>query len=304
MYEEHFHLTTSPFNLGPDPKFLFLTDAVREALAVLSYGVTARKGFIQLTGEVGTGKTTLLNTFLRWLEERSAATAFIFNPHLEPDEFLELMLAHFGLERDWTTKSEMMLQFNRWLLERYRANQLAVVFVDEAQQLPAETLEELRLLTNLETPTHKLLQIILCGQPELETLLARSSLSQVRQRITLRCRTVPFTAEQTKEYITQRLRTAGAPDSEIFEPEAINLIQVCSGGIARIINTLCEQSMIEAYCDEAQTISATVVEKIGREMGLSVRPKGAEIRSVFPQHLGAEVGTGTVLGVHAVERKI
>lgn len=286
MYEKHFNLTTSPFNAGPDPRFVYLTDALQEAMAVLAYGVTARKGFVQLTGEVGTGKTTLLNMFLQSLQKRGASTAFIFNPHLNPDDFLDLILADFGMERKSTSKSQALLLFNQKLLELYREDKLAVVLVDEAQQLSPEVLEELRLLTNLETPAHKLLQIVLCGQPELETLLDRPSLSQMRQRISLRCRTAPLTALQTAAYIAQRLRIAGAGEREIFSAESVAAVHRYAGGIPRLVNSICEQSLIEAYCDGAPRISTEIVEKIARDLGLATLTKtNSEVRPIRVSHV-------------------
>lgn len=269
MFEEHFHLVTPPFNMGPDPEFIFLTEEVRESLAVLSYGITARKGFIQLIGDAGTGKTTLLNVVLRWLRDRDAFAAFISNPHVTPGEFLDLIWTSFGLERGSLTKSQMLVAFNQWLRDRYTANQLAVVFVDEAQQLSAEVLEELRLLMNLETPRHKLLQIVLSGQTELEALLERPALRQLRQRITLRCRTAPFTREEAAEYIRHRLRVAGGCETELFTAGSIERIHSYSAGIARLINAICDQSMIEAFCDGEQTIDSDTIERVAREMGLS-----------------------------------
>jgi general secretion pathway protein A len=266
MYEEHFGLKMSPFALGPDPQFIFLTDKVREALAILSYGASARKGFIQLVGDVGTGKTTLLNIFLDWLRERGDSAAFICNPHVKPDEFLDLMWADLGIDRNVPLKSQMLLRFNQWLLERYDSGRLAVLVVDEAQQLSPEVLEELRLLTNLETPNHRLLQIILSGQPELETVLENPALRQLRQRITLRCRTTPFTQAQTCAYIQHRLRVAGAAERLIFSPSALASVHFYSKGIARIINVLCEQAMIDAFCDSSDRVTANIVTKVARDV--------------------------------------
>ncbi len=271
MYEEYFHLKASPFSLGPDPDSVYITETITEALAMLAYGVNRQTGFILLTGDVGTGKTTILNIFMRWLRGQGAATGFIFNPHLKPDDFLDLVLSDFGLARGEQSKSQWMAQFNRWLLERYHENSRVVLLVDEAQQLSEEVLEELRLLTNLETPMHKLLQIVLCGQPELNDLLSRPSLRQLRQRIGLRCRTAPFTAEQTSEYISQRLRSAGARDSSLFDPEAVRLIHQYAGGIPRVINALCDQLLIEAYCDGRPSVCIDIVRKVAieRELGPS-----------------------------------
>lgn len=271
MYEKHFNLAAPPFNVSPDPRFLYSTGTVKEALSVMAYGVNARKGFVLLTGDVGTGKTTILNIFLEWLRRRNAATAFIFNPHLEPDEFLKAMMADFGVDCSSKEKSRVLIELNRWLLERHAAGQIAVLVIDEAQQLSAEVLEELRLLTNLETPTQKLLQIVLSGQPELNDILARPSLRQLRQRITLRCKTEAFSAEQTAAYIAQRLQVAGAGTSEIFEPEAVASIHEISGGIARVINLLCEQSLIDAYCDGNRKIGRKTVECVAQEFDLNAR---------------------------------
>ena len=280
MYEKYFHLAESPFNAGPDPRFLYMTDAVREALSVLAYGVRERKGFVLLTGDVGTGKTTILNVFLDWLQTQDASTAFIFNPHLKPDEFVELVWADFGIQTGKDSKNQCMLHFSRWLLERYRAQRPVVLFVDEAQQLSEDVLEELRLLTNLETPKHKLLQIVLCGQPELLHLVARPSLRQLRQRIALRCRTAPLSVEQTAEYIQRRLRIAGAGDEKVFDPEALSLIHTISRGIPRIINLLGEHLLIDAYCDGRKTIDADMVRNSAREIEMDTESTSAKERPV------------------------
>jgi general secretion pathway protein A len=276
MYLKYFHLDESPFNAGPDPKFLYMTDAVREALSILAYGVKERKGFILLTGEVGTGKTTTLNIFVDWLQKQDAPTAFVFNPHLGPDDFIDLVWEIFGIQRGTESKSQCMLRFSRWLLEHYRAQRPVVLFVDEAQQLSEEVLEELRLLTNLETPRHKLLQIVLCGQPELMQLIARPSLRQLRQRIALRCRTLPLALEQTAEYIQCRLRIAGAGEKMVFEPDALTLIHETSGGIPRVINVLCEHLLIDAYCDGRKTINGDMVRQTAGEMELETGSTSAK----------------------------
>lgn len=279
MYEEYFHLESPAFNLGPDPRCLYMTDSIREVLAVLAYGVNTRKGFIQLTGDVGTGKTMILNIFMQWLQSRGAATAFIFNPHLQPDDFINVMLADFGLNRGKDSKGECMLRFNQWLLDCYHAERPVVLCVDEAQQLSVDVLEELRLLTNLETPSHKLLQIALCGQSELIELLARPSMRQLRQRITLRCSTTPFNVTQTTEYIIQRLKIAGAKDTNLFEENAVDEIHRVSGGIPRVINLLCESLLIEGFCDRRKKISLNMVWKVARDMELGTSSELAEDRS-------------------------
>jgi type II secretory pathway predicted ATPase ExeA len=285
MYEKHFNLAVAPFNLNPDPRFLYITEPIREALATLAYGVTYRKGFVLLTGDVGTGKTTLLNVFTKWLSKHSAATAFVFNPRMKPDEFLDFMMADFGIVCDATLKSRRLLALNNWLLSRHEIGQPAVLIVDEAQQLSAEMLEELRLLTNLETPTKKLLQIVLSGQSELERIIARPSLRQLRQRITLRCRTLPLNCIQTEEYIARRIYVAGGQYRQIFDPESIALVYQYSGGIVRLINLLCEQAMVGAFCDGEKRVATKHIEasanelEIGKEQPLQL----IELDKVFAQ---------------------
>jgi type II secretory pathway predicted ATPase ExeA len=197
MYKKFFGLRENPFNVNPDPRYLCLTKHTQEALACLTYGIESRKGFILLTGEVGTGKTTLLNRLLDWLHKERVATAFIFNSRLNVTQFFDFMMIDFGIPCESRLKSQMLLKLNQWLLERYQAHETAVLIVDEAQNLSTQVLEEIRLLTNLETATDKLLQIVLSGQPELEMKLNQPSLRQLRQRITLRCKTHPLTLEAT-----------------------------------------------------------------------------------------------------------
>ena len=236
MYKEFYGLRANPFNVNPDPRYLFLTRHTEEALACLTYGIQSRKGFVLLTGEVGTGKTTLINKLLEWLRLQQVATAFIFNSRLNVPQFLDYMMADFGIPCDSRAKSQILLRLYNWLLDRYRAGETAVLIVDEAQNLSDEVLEEIRMLTNLETFTEKLLQIVLVGQPELEQKLKQPQLRQLKQRLTLRAKTHPLTLEETKAYIQQRLRIAGSNGNQIFEPEAMMAIHRYSSGIPRVIN--------------------------------------------------------------------
>src|ERR1700735_1966023 len=221
MYKEFYGLRANPFNVNPDPRYLFLTRHTEEALACLTYGIQSRKGFVLLTGEVGTGKTTLINKLLEWLRLQQVATAFIFNSRMDVPQLLHFMMADFGLPCDTRAKSQVLQRLYNWLLDRYRAGETAVLIVDEAQNLSDEVLEEIRMLTNLETFTEKLLQIVLVGQPELEEKLKRPQLRQVRQRITIRAKTHALTLEETKAYVQQRLRIAGSNGKEIFAPESL-----------------------------------------------------------------------------------
>ena len=268
MYQRFFGLRESPFNVNPDPRYLYLTRHTQEALAGLTYGIQNRKGFILLTGEVGTGKTTLLNRLLDWLRGQNVATAFIFNSRLEVNHLFDFMMADFEIPYDSREKSQVLLRLNQWLLERYRAGETAVLIVDEAQNLSFEVLEEIRLLTNLETSTEKLLQIVLTGQPELEEKLKAPQLRQLRQRITLRCRTAPLVLEETFGYIAERLRIAGANGEPIFSKEAIEAVHLYSRGIPRVVNLLCEHSMINAYVDSVRPVPAQLVEEVAKDFQL------------------------------------
>jgi putative secretion ATPase (PEP-CTERM system associated) len=273
MYKRYFGLKENPFNVNPDPRFLFQTREIQEALACLAYGVQRRRGFILLSGEVGTGKTTLINKLLEHLRGERVATAFIFNPRLSVNQFLHFMLADFGIACESRMKSQVLLQLNQWLLERYRAGETAVLIVDEAQNLSLEVLEEIRLLTNLETSTEKLLQIVLSGQPEIEHLISQPVLRQLRQRITLRCKMSPLTLEDTRGYISERLRIAGANGDPIFHPDALEVVFRYSGGIPRVINLLCEHALITAFADEQRPVLADTVQAVAHEFELD-RPPG------------------------------
>jgi len=268
MYKSFFKLKENPFNVNPDPRFLYLTKEIEEALTGLMYGIQTRKGFITLTGEVGTGKTTLVNRLLDWLQKREAKTAFLFNSRMNSSQLFDFVLAEFEIPCDSKSKSQQLMKLNHWLLERYRLGETVVLIIDEAQNLTFPVLEEIRLLTNLETSTEKLLQIVLSGQPELEEKLKLPQLRQLRQRIMLRCRTAPLTQQQTQEYITERLRIAGASGEPIFSPKAIETIHVYSLGIPRVINLLCEHSLVNAFVEQERPIQPKTVEEVAHEFQL------------------------------------
>ena len=265
MYKEFFGLRANPFNVNPDPRYLFLTRHTEEALACLTFGIQSRKGFVLLTGEVGTGKTTLINKLLEWLRAQQVPTAFIFNSRLDVPQFLEYMMADFGIPCDSSSKSQILMRLYSWLLERYRAGETAVLIVDEAQNLADEVLEEIRMMTNLETFTEKLLQIVLVGQPELEQRLKQPGLRQLRQRLTLRAKTHPLTAEETKSYIQQRLRIAGSNGHVIFDPDAQAAVHRYSGGIPRVVNLICEHCLVSAFVDQQTTVSPKLVDAVARD---------------------------------------
>jgi type II secretory pathway predicted ATPase ExeA len=268
MYKEFFGLRANPFNVNPDPRYLFLTRHTEEALACLTYGIQSRKGFVLLTGEVGTGKTTLINKLLEWLRLQQVATAFVFNSRMNVPQFLDYMMADFGIPCETKSKSQILQRLYNWLLDRYRAGETAVLIVDEAQNLTDEVLEEIRMLTNLETFTEKLLQIVLVGQPELEGKLKQPQLRQLRQRLTLRAKTHPLTLEETKAYVQQRLRIAGSDGRQIFEPEALVAIHKYANGIPRVVNLVCEHCLVSAFVDQKPTIPAAIVDAVAGDFDL------------------------------------
>jgi general secretion pathway protein A len=268
MYKSFFGLKESPFRVNPDPRYLYLTKEIEEALAGLMYGIKTRKGFVTLIGEVGTGKTTLVNRLLDWLKLQQIRTAFIFNTRVNTTQLFEFVLAEFDIPCDSRSKSQQLLRLNHWLLERHEAGETVALIIDEAQNLTYPVMEEIRLLTNLETSTDKLLQIVLSGQQELDEKLKLPQLRQLRQRISVRCKTSPLTAEQTHEYIAERLRIAGANGLPIFSPKAIDVIHKYSHGIPRVINLLCEHALTGAYVEEQRPIEPALVEEVAREFQL------------------------------------
>ncbi len=267
MYNDFFALKTEPFGSSPDPRFMLMMPHTREALAGLTYGISAHKGFIVLVGEVGTGKTTLLRRALGSLDQTRVFTSFVFNPRLDILDFLEFVLSDFGITPENRTKSGMLIQLNRWLIERFRNRDTCVIVIDEAQNLTLDLLEEIRLLTNLETSTQKLVQIVLSGQPELEEKLRQPAVRQLRQRISLWCRTQAMTPEQTAAYIAQRLQIAGTTEP-IFSHEAIPAIHRASRGIPRLVNLVCEHALILAYVNQTKRVTPEMVTSVVRDLDL------------------------------------
>ena len=282
MYKDFFGLRANPFNVNPDPRYLFLTRHTEEALACLTYGIQSRKGFVLLTGEVGTGKTTLINKLMEWLRLQQVATAFIFNSRMDVPQMLDFMMADFGIPCDTKSKSQILQRLYNWLLDRYRAGETAVLVIDEAQNLSDEVLEEIRMLTNLETFTEKLLQIVLVGQPELEYRLKQPQLRQLRQRLTLRAKTHAFNLEETRAYVSQRLRIAGSNGEAIFDEEAVQALYRYSAGIPRVINLLCEHCLVSAFVDQKKTVAAEIVDSVARDFDLSDGNAAAAMMPVVP----------------------
>lgn len=268
MYLEHYGLVRLPFEMTPDPSMLYLGEAHREGLATLVYAVQAGKGFCVLTGEVGTGKTTLLHALLSQLDA-GTASAFIFNPRLEPLDFFRLLFNELGIETPVDNKAECLLALNHFLIDRLARNEKTLLIIDEAQVLPAEMLEEVRLLSNLETPTAKLLQIILVGQPELSEVLARPELRQLRQRVVLRHHLRPFNQKELDDYVSERLSLAGYTGGGIFGRSARKELFRVTGGVPRLVNIVCDGALLAGYARGVEKFGADVIEEVARELQLT-----------------------------------
>jgi type II secretory pathway predicted ATPase ExeA len=260
MNPAFFGLAEPPFSPTPDPRFLHPTPGHQEALAQLLYGVGQRKGFVLLTGEVGTGKTTLLHA-LRARLDGHTAVAFLANSLLPFDGILEYLLEDLGIAKPGQTAARRLMALQTFLIERERAGQSTVLILDEAQNLSVGTLEQIRLLSNFETAEHKLLQIVLAGQPELRARLDHPELRQLQQRIALRASIPPLTPEQTRDYVRSRLRVAGARDLGLFTDRALLRVARWSRGIPRLVNTLCDHCLVIAYADQVRRVDPDTVEE-------------------------------------------
>jgi general secretion pathway protein A len=290
MYEQFYGLKEKPFNPTPDPKFLYLTPSHREALAQLIYGVQEQRGFLVLTGEVGTGKTTLLHTLLQKIDA-STAVAFIYNSTLTFDEILEYMLKDFGVAVTGDSRVQRLMRLNDFLIERRRAGLNTVVIFDEAQNLEAPILEQIRLLSNFETATNKLLQILLVGQPELKGKLMLPELRQLKQRIGLRCAIQPLTPEEARDYVINRLRVAGGTDLRIFEAPAIRRITEYAGGVPRVINMVCDHCLLSGYALRRRRIGQDIVEQAIEYLEEGTLPSRIRARRRRPALLRWLLGT-------------
>jgi len=267
MYCEHYGFARRPFEMSPDPSFLYLGEAHREGLATLVYGVQSGKGFVLLTGEVGAGKTTLLHALLRQLDS-GTSSAFIFNPCLSPLDFFELLFQEYGIEKKCRTKAEYLIALNEYLIDRLANNQQTLLIVDEAQNLSAEMLEEIRLLSNLETPTSKLIQIMLVGQPELNEMLSRPDLRQLRQRIALRHHLRPFDSKELADYVRERLAKSGYTGKPIFDRSALKALFEVSQGTPRIINNTCDAALLQGYTLDRRRIDGKVIREVVATLAL------------------------------------
>ncbi len=272
MYKSFFNLKRNPFEITPDPSFLFPTRRHNEALAALYYGVRRRKGFVVLTGEVGTGKTLLLRCLLQLLKESNDVKyAYVFNGRLSPLEFLQYVSGDLGLHASGKNKSDLLLQLAGYVVARGEKKLTTVLVVDEAHHLSADILEEIRLLTNLETADEKLLQILLVGQPELDEKLDSVELRQLKQRVALRSHLAALDGVETQGYIERRLQLAGcSTPASVFPPDAVAAVHRHSRGIPRLINTLCENGLIAAYAARSPQVSAAMIDSIAADFRLGV----------------------------------
>jgi general secretion pathway protein A len=281
MYKRFYNLQRNPFEITPDPSFLFATRHHNEALASLYYGVKRRKGFVVLTGEVGTGKTLLVRCLLQILSRANIAYAYVFNPRLTPMEFLQYIAGDFGLSTSGKSKSELLLEISAYVIARYKKSCSATVLVvDEAHHLSADVLEEVRLLTNLETADQKLLQILLIGQPELDEKLDSVALRQLKQRIALRSQLTALTLEQTEGYVYRRLKLAGSSNpAALFPKETILELYRQSRGYPRLINTVCENALIHGYAWQESVITPDIIEEIATDFRLNIQHPSPALQS-------------------------
>ena len=270
MYTRHFGLREKPFSLTPDPRYLFLSASHREALAHLLYGIEQGEGFIAVTGEVGTGKTTLCRTLLERLGP-NAEIAYLFNPQLTKLELLQAIHRELDLPTEGS-RAELLDRLNRFLLRSSRDRRRVLLIVDEAQNLPVSTLEELRMLSNLETSTEKLLQIVLFGQPELDDRLDKPELRQLRQRIGVRWQLAPLSSEEATEYVLHRLQVAAGHKGKVFSAGALRELRRRSRGVPRLVNLLADRALLAGYAEGSQQVERAHVGRAAREI-LSARDR-------------------------------
>jgi general secretion pathway protein A len=266
MYNAFFGFTQNPFNMSPDPTFLFRSRQHEEALANLIYGVQSRKGFVVLTGEVGTGKTTMLECLRDFLHSQQIAFASLFNSRLTVEQFFEMLSYDFGLKGNRQSKTETLVALNEMLLERAQAGRTTALIVDEAHNLGWEVLEEIRLLGNLENRRGKLLQIVISGQQELDVKLEKPEYRQLKQRISLRCVLRGFDLDETEDYIDSRMARAGVRDQTIVPREIIAEIHKCSQGIPRLINAISDNLLLTAFAMECKSATLAMLNEVTADM--------------------------------------
>lgn len=281
MYGEFFGFSEKPFTITPNPQFIFLSGIHREAFAHLLYGIDSHAGFIALTGEVGTGKTTVLRTLLTQLSPEKYTSALIFNPCLTGEQLLANICREFGVETGDRNAFGYLDALNGYLLDRNAEGKTVVLVIDEAQNLQPEVLEQVRMISNLETERDKLIQIILAGQPELDDVLSRHELRQLNQRITVRCRLTPMKLHDTGEYISHRLRISGSRVPGLFSRGAVKRIYRFSRGIPRLINVVCEQALVMAWTRESLCVTSSMVAQVLAEAYHPGSRRGSVWHTIF-----------------------
>jgi general secretion pathway protein A len=284
MYNAFFGFTQSPFNLTPDPGFLYRSLQHEEALANLIYGVQSRKGFIVLTGEVGTGKTTMLECLRDFLEAQRIDFGYVFNSRLTVEEFFEMITYDLGLPVSRPSKTEILFALHQLLVQNANKGRTTVLIVDEAHNLEWDVLEEIRMLSNLETRRGKLIQIVLAGQPEFDRKLDAANLRQLKQRVALRCTLNPFSEEETVEYISTRLTKAGAEQQTVFPPHLLSEIHIRTQGIPRVINAVCDNLLLTAFALESKVAQLEMLDEVTDDMRLDWPGR----RSRTPRHYQQE----------------
>lgn len=282
IYNAYFGLAQNPFNISPDPEFLYRSPQHEEALANLIYGVRGRKGFIVLTGEVGTGKTTMLECLRDYLDSQRIEFAFIFNSRLTPEQFFDMMAYDFDLQCDRKSKTDVLFALHQLLVNQSERGRTSVLIVDEAHNLDWEVLEEIRLLGNLENRQGKLLQVILAGQPEFDRKLDAPNLRQLKQRVVLRCSLNPLSLEETAAYIETRLARAGMAHQTVFSPDLIQDIHFRSRGIPRLVNLLCDNLLVTSFALEQRTATFEMLEEVCQDLRLEYPGRDRRGRGRFP----------------------
>ncbi len=298
MYNQFFGLSKEPFSMTPDPSCLFLTPAHREALAGLTYAILSRKGFVVLTGDAGTGKTTLLRRVFGSIPSARIRFSMVLNPTLTPSEFLELALHDFGIRDIPDSKAQRLILLQQFLLEAHEKRQQAVLVVDEAHKLPLDVLEELRLLSNFELAETKLLQIVLAGQTELADLLDRQDLRQLKQRISVRLAIHPLSPTGVEHYIAHRWQKAGATRAHPFKAEAVAHIAQCSHGIPRLVNALCDNALMLAYATGDTSIGIEQIIEVSKDLGLAEGPRAGAERQSPPATTRGELKRSTPVALN------
>lgn len=306
MYESFYGLREKPFNLLPDPDYLYMSKGHENAHTHLEYAIAENKGFVIITGEIGSGKTTLINFLLREIRQ-NILVGVISNTYVSPAQLIKMICQEFELHVEGLDKVEMVDLFHKFLLQQFAGRKRVILIIDEAQNLSPESMEEIRMLSNLETEKHHLIQMILLGQPELKNKLQRKDLEQFAQRVTIHCHLDALSIEETGQYIQHRLKVAGAKDLNIFNKEAIEIIYNCSYGTPRIINIICDTALVYGYADGLRVIDESIIENVikEREEGGIFSDTQEDVKSTLLSHTtGTAIGESTENRLQLMERRI